>query len=76
MSEQTKIKLRLYNLNASKDVRWMHLNNEEQMVKNKDIEAYIKAGWLFGRLTQPNLGRHQSEESKEKNRLAHLGKIP
>ena len=76
VSEQTKLKLRLHNLSTSKDVRWMHLNNEEQMVKNKDIETYIKAGWLFGRLMQPNLGRRQSEESKEKNRLAHLGKIP
>jgi len=76
VSEQTKIKLRLCNLNTSKDTRWMHLKNEEQMVKNKDVETYIKAGWLLGRLAQPSLGKHQAEESKEKNRLAHLGKTP
>lgn len=76
VSEQTKIKLSLHNLKASKDACWMYLGDQELMVKNTDIESYIKAGWLFGRVCQPTLGKHQTEEAKEKNRKAHLGNTP
>jgi hypothetical protein len=63
--------------------KWVNKDGKSFMIKGEDLEDYIKNGYSLGRAkfshfnrTAPawNKGIPATEESKEKNRLAHLGK--
>jgi len=77
-SEKLKQRLREKQGNRS----WMHKDGVELRVLKEDVDIRYKEGWLLGRnpglnkgRVGPMKGKHHSESSKLKSRLASTGKI-
>lgn len=77
MTEEQKLKLLLANKDKTKGRKTINNGIIEKMVMPNEIASYIELGWKLGRLPKNCRAKYYpSADSREKNRLAHLGRTP
>ena len=77
MTDEQKLKLLLANKDKIKGRKTINNGMLEKMVMPNELASYIEQGWKLGRLPKNCIAKHYpSAASREKNRLAHLGRTP